>query len=386
MGTFLGYERGDGSVGIRNHVAVIPSVSCANGVVEAISRQVPGVVPLYHSNGCGRGGSDLLGHSTALQNLCKNPNIAAALVVGLGCEVVNAEGMAMASAFGGRTMERIMIQEEGGSQKTAAKGVEIVHKFIEDVKKLRARPFPMDNLIIGLECGGSDAFSGVTANPAVGVAVDWIVDNGGTVILTETTEMIGTSHILERRAINKEVAGKIAEIIDNTIKKTEEVLGPFAKIAISPGNMDGGMSCIREKSLGCIAKAGSRKVSEVIDYALAPKGKGLVIMHGPGYDTESMTGLAAAGAQVIVFTTGMGSPIGFPIVPVIKVASTSKTFRAMEDDMDINAGEILEGRTLQDLGTDIRDRIIGVINGDNTKAEINRQNGIICIYTQTTSF
>jgi altronate dehydratase large subunit len=356
METFLGYERADGSVGIRNHVAVIPSVSCANGVVEAIAKQVPEVVPLYHSNGCGRGGSDLLGHSTALQNLCKNPNIAAALIVGLGCEVVNAEGMAMVSAFGGRTAERIMIQEEGGSQKTAAKGVEIVHKFIEDVKKLKARPFPVDKLVIGLECGGSDAFSGVTANPAVGIAVDWIVDNGGTVILTETTEMIGTSHILD------------------------------TKIAISPGNMDGGMSCIREKSLGCIAKAGSRKVSEVIDYAHAPKEKGLVIMHGPGYDTESMTGLAAAGAQVIVFTTGMGSPIGFPIVPVIKVASTSKTFRSMEDDMDINAGEILEGRTLQDLGTDIRDRIIGVINGDNTKAEINRQNGIICIYTQTTSF
>lgn len=386
METFWGYERADGLVGIRNHVAVIPSVSCANGVVEAIAREVPQVVPLYHSNGCGRGGKDLLGHSKALQNLCKNPNIAAVLVVGLGCEVVNAEGMAMVSAFAGRSVERIMIQEEGGSQKSAAKGVKIVKKFIEDTKKLKARPFPLEKLVVGLECGGSDAFSGITANPAVGMAADWIVDNGGTVLLTETTEMIGTSHILERRAINRAVAGKIAEIIEHTTKKTEKVLGPLAKIAIAPGNMDGGMSCIREKSLGCIVKAGSRQISEVIDYAEAPKGTGLVIMDGPGYDTESMTGLAAAGAQVIIFTTGMGNPIGFPIVPVIKVASTSKMFREMEDDMDVNAGEILEGRTPQDLGTYVRDRMIKVINGENTKAEMNRQNGIICIYTQTTSF
>jgi altronate dehydratase large subunit len=239
---------------------------------------------------------------------------------------------------------------------------------------------------MGLECGGSDAFSGISANPAVGLAADWLVRAGGTVILTENTEMIGAGHILERRASSPEVAEKVAEMVARAQSLTREILGPMASLVIAPGNMDGGMSSIQEKSLGCIIKGGSTPVNQVVDYGRPPDCKGLVIMDGPGYDTESMAGLAATGAQVIVFTTGRGNPIGFPIVPVIKVASTSGLYRAMEDDMDVNAGAVLEGKSLQEVGDEIVFLVKKVIEGERTKAEVNEQNGILCLYTTNPSF
>jgi altronate dehydratase large subunit len=383
METILGYERADGSVGIRNHVVVIPSVSCANGVVGTIARAVPEVIPMYHACGCGRGGTDLELHSRVLQNVCKNPNIAAVLIVGLGCEMVNAEGMAMSPAFAGRPHARLMIQEEGGAQKTLEKGVKIVQNFLREAAALEPGRFPLERLIVGLECGGSDAFSGITANPAVGVASDWLVDAGATVIFTETTEMIGTAHILNRRAADTETAAKIEDIISEAEERTRRVLGPMAELAIAPGNMDGGMSTIREKSLGCIIKAGTRTIRQVVDYGESPGKRGLIVMDGPGYDTESMTGLAAAGAHLIIFTTGRGNPIGFPVAPVVKVASTSRMYRNMADDMDVNAGEILEGKSLEQKGKEIRDLILNVAGGEKTRAEINGQNGILCLYSRT---
>jgi altronate dehydratase large subunit len=226
----------------------------------------------------------------------------------------------------------------------------------------------------------------VTANPSVGLAADWLVDAGGTVILTEDTEMIGTDHILARRAINSEVADKITKMVADAEKLTRDLLGPLAPYVIAPGNMDGGMSSIREKSLGCIVKAGTRPITQVIDYGQAPGEKGLVLMDAPGYDTESMTGVAAGGCQVMIFTTGRGNPIGFPIVPVIKVASTTQMYRRMEDDMDINAGVILEGGSLQEVGNEIIGFIRKVLDGAQAKAEINRQDGILCLYTLHPSF
>jgi altronate dehydratase large subunit len=386
MKTFMGYERADGSAGVRNYVVVMPSVACANGVVAAIAKAVPGVVPLYHGNGCGRGGTDFLLHTRTLQNLCKNPNIAAILIIGLGCESIKAEGLSLVASLVKKPAENIVIQDEGGSQRTAEKGIAIVRRFIEEAEKVERKPIPIEKLRIGLECGGSDAFSGITANPSVGLLSDWIVEEGGTAILTETTEMIGTSHILERRAINTEVAQGIKQIISDQENKTYEVLGPLAKAAVAPGNMDGGLSSIREKSLGCIIKSGSKPITQVIDYAEIPDQRGIIIMDGPGYDVDSMTGLASAGCQLIVFTTGRGNPLGFPIVPVIKVASTTKLFKAMEDDMDINAGAILDGKSINDVGNEIISLTEKVIGGEKTKAEINEQNGILCMYTRNTSF
>ena len=223
------------------------------------------------------------------------------------------------------------------------------------------------------------------ANPAVGRACDRLVDQGATVILTETTEMIGTAHILSRRTATVDGGAQIEEITGRQEQKCADVLGPMAELVISPGNMDGGMSNIREKALGCIVKAGTRLIVEVIDYAQKPARKGLVIMNGPGYDTDSLTGLAAPGAQVMIFTTGRGNPIGFPLVPVIKVISTTQAFQRLEDDMDVNAGVVLEGQLLDHVGDDMYDLVCRVADGEPTKAEINQQDGILCVYTQNTS-
>ena len=386
MTAFQGYARPDGAVGIRNHVAVIPSVACANGVVAAIAREVPEAVPLPHGHGCGRGGEDLGLHFKTLANLARNPNVHAVLVVGLGCEVIRAEYLAERMSHAGKPVEFFNIQDVGGSRRAAATGTEIVRGMLAGASGQERAPFPLSAVVLGLECGGSDAFSGVTANPSVGLAADWLVEEGGTAIFTETTEMIGTSHILERRCVNDEVAREVASRIAAAERMTREILGPLAAQVIAPGNMDGGMSSIREKSLGCILKGGSSAINEVVDYAEPPKEKGLVIMDGPGYDVESITGLAAAGCQLMIFTTGRGNPIGFPLLPVIKVASTSRLYRSMEDDMDINAGAVLEGGTLRDVAGEIKDLIIRVLDGEQTKAEINRQDGILCLYTVTPAF
>ncbi|HOD28047.1 MAG TPA: UxaA family hydrolase [Syntrophales bacterium] len=385
METFLGYARPDGSVGIRNHVAVIPSVACANGVVAAIARTLPEVVPLYHGHGCGRAVEIPL-HTRALVNLGRHPNCAAVLVVGLGCEVLRAEGIARAVAETGKPVDCFNIQECGGSRRSAAKGIEIAGAMLRAAGRCERRPFPFSRLTLGLECGGSDAFSGITANPAVGLASDWLVDQGGAVLLTEDTEMIGTGPILARRANTPAVAEEIQTMIADAERLTHDLLGPLAPYVIAPGNMDGGMSSIREKSLGCIVKAGSRTITQVTDYAEVPAEKGVVLMRGPGYDTESIAGVAAAGAQLVLFTTGRGNPIGFPTVPVVKVASTAKLYRAMEDDMDVNAGEILEGKSLAAVGGEIVALIREVADGRKTKAEINRQDGIVCLYTRHPAF
>ncbi len=385
MPTFQGYLRQDGSAGIRNHVAIIPSVACANGVAAAIARAVPEAVPIFHGHGCGRA-VELGLHIRTLSNLGRHPNCSAVLVVGLGCEPIKADLLYDAIAQTGKPVEKLVIQDEGGSRKTAAKGIEIAKKMLADASRLKRQELPLDKIIMGLECGGSDAFSGITANPATGLASDWLVDAGGTVILTEDTEMIGTSHILARRACCPDVAGKIFKMVDDAEKLTHDLLGPLAAYVIAPGNMDGGMSSIREKSLGCIVKAGSRPITQVVEYGEVPSEKGVVLMDAPGYDAESMTGVAAGGAQLMVFTTGRGNPLGYPIVPVIKVASTSRLYNKMEDDMDINAGRILEGSTLADVGGDIIALVKKVLEGEPTKAEINRQDGIVCMYTMTPSF
>ncbi|MEI6609522.1 MAG: UxaA family hydrolase [Deltaproteobacteria bacterium] len=385
METFLGYKRQNGAAGIRNYVAVLPAVACANGVVAAICRAVPEAVPLYHGHGCGRG-VEIVMHRRTLVNLGRHPNVAAVLVVGLGCEVIKAEDLAVAIAETKKPVEYFNIQELGGTKKSTALGIDIVRGMIAKAARIERQPLPMEQIIMGLECGGSDAFSGITANPSVGLASDWLVDQRGTVILTEDTEMIGTSHILERRACNKEVAEKISQMVACAEKLTHDLLGPLAPYVISPGNMDGGMTSIREKSLGCIVKAGSRTITEVIDYGEIPTKKGVVLMDGPGYDMESMTGVAAAGCQIMIFTTGRGNPIGYPIVPVLKVASTSKMYNHMEDDMDINAGAILEGSPMRDVGNQIIKKVISVLNGEMTKAELNQQEGIVCLYTLHPAF
>lgn len=375
---FYGYLREDGTYGVRNYVVVMSSVVCANGVVEEITRQVPGVVPITHTHGCGRTGEITL---RTLSGLGRNPNVAALLVIGLGCEESVAPDIANAVAETGKPVEYLVTQDEGGTTETARKGAEIAKKGAEIAKKLLAHAkrqkrvaAGLGHLSVGLECGGSDAFSGVSANPAVGIAADLVVASGGTVILSEISEMVGTAHLLKRRAANAVVAEKIDAYVALGTEAANWAIKRGYAGAISPGNIAGGLTNIIEKSLGCIAKGGTSTITDCIPYAMKPQTKGLVIMETAGYDIESMTGMVAGGAQVVIFTTGRGATAGYVLAPVIKVVSNSTTYKKMPGDFDVNAGAIIDDdTTIEGVGREIFELLIDVASGKQTRAEINKQ-------------
>lgn len=382
----LGYARKDGKTGIRNYVIVLPTVACVNGIANGIAQRLPEIKALTHGHGCGRMGNDAKNHIRTLVGIGKNPNVAGVLVLGLGCEIIKAKEVAEAIRESGKPVDVLIAQEEGGTYQTIEKAIPILQQMLKQAAQAERIPVKLSEIILGLECGGSDALSGVTANTAIGYASDWIVDQGGTVILTEATEMIGTAHILRRRARTPELGERIEQFVDFHEKRANEKLGEVAKVIISPGNMDGGMSTIREKSLGCIIKGGTTTINELLEYGQCPSEKGLVIMDGPGYDVESLTGLAVAGAQVMIFSTGRGTPFGFPVVPVIKVASNSSLYASMPDDMDINAGVLLEGTTLGELGKLVIGKIMETIAGEPTCAEASQVDSAIYPYVTDLSF
>jgi altronate dehydratase large subunit len=368
---FSGYKRENGKYGVRNHVVVMSSVACANGVVDAISRALPEITPLTHVYGCGCGPEDLGVMIRTLSGLLNNPNVGAALVIGHGCE--NLSSSFLTQVVEGKPVEALVIQDSGGSAATTVKGIEIANRFLKELEQQERVPAPVSELIFGLECGGSDAFSGITANPAVGAASDRLVGEGGTIILSETTEMIGTAHILKRRSATSELGEQVERLVNNHERHVRASLGELAGMVIAPGNIEGGLSSITEKSLGCIRKGGTTPINEVIEYAGRPSVRGLIIMDTPGYDIDSMAGEAAAGAQIILFTTGRGSVAGFPAVPVIKVSSNSRIYKNMPGDMDVNAGAVIDdGKTIDDVGQEIFDLALEVANGKRTCAELNR--------------
>ncbi len=374
---FNGYRREDGSVGVRNHILVMSSVACANGVVEALERMFPEVMTIKHAYGCGYGPDDLTLSLKTLGGMANHPNVGAVLIIGLGCEVLKPEYVV--GAVKGKPVETMLIQT-AGSRTTIDKASQIIERFAAHVERQKREPTPVSQLLVGLKCGGSDAFSGITANPALGVAADMLVAEGASVVMGEVTEMIGTDHILKRRCPDPEVGEKLQKLILEHEKRVRGALGALAGLVIAPGNIDGGLSSITEKSLGCNAKAGTSPIVEVVGYAEKPTGKGLVIMNTPGYDIDAMAGMAAAGAQIIVFTTGRGTPVGFPAVPVIKVSSNSTVFKAMAGDIDVDAGAILEGeKSLADVGKEIYDCILATANGRPTCAEINRMETFNCL-------
>jgi altronate dehydratase large subunit len=382
---FLGYRRWSGAVGTRNHVLVMSSVSCANGVVQAIGRELPEVKTITHTEGCGRATADALIAKRTLAGLGRNSNVAAVLVVGLGCESIKADGLAEDIGAAGTPVEAIVIQDAGGSVKATADGLRIVRRMLAEAGKQRREPCPWSDLTVGMECGGSDALSGLTANCLVGEAADWLVAEGATVILSETTEMIGTEKILAKRAADPRLASEIVALIQRQKQRTEELLGERAGMVISPGNMEGGLSTITEKSLGCIVKGGTTPIQELVAYGQTPSKKGLVLMDTPGSDIFSLTGMAAGGAQLMLFTTGRGTPAGFPTVPVVKIASNSRLYANMTDDMDLDAGTLIDGRALADA----RDELVGLVQavaaGRATKAERNRQE-MVAIHTTGPAF
>jgi len=371
MKEITGYERKNAKFGIRNHVLVLATVSCVNGVINKISREVPEAVCVPHAYGCGRGSNretQIL--FRILASMVHHPNVGAAVVIGLGCERANTRTFQPFIEKAEKPVAVFDVQESGSLQ-TAKKGIEAARRMLVEISGQRRVPMPWDKLMVAMECGGSDAMSGVTANVALGSVSDWVVEKGGTVIFGENTEMIGTTHVLTRRAKNEEVAKKIVEMIDRAEQRTKDIMGPLASWVISPGNMDGGMSTIAEKSMGCIHKGGTTRINQVVDYGEWPTEKGLILQDGPGYDGDSMAGLAASGSQIMFFSTGRGTPAGFPCLPVIKVASNSPLYQAMTDDMDINAGTLIEGKPLEALRDEMIDRMARVINGEKTKAEAN---------------
>jgi altronate dehydratase large subunit len=373
MMKFQGYRRPDGNVGLRNHVLILPSVACANQVARGISRVVIGTDWIEHQNGCGQLGADadltaqvLIGHGI-------HPNVFGVIVVGLGCEAIRAQEVAASikKHCHYKVVETVIIQDAGGSVKAIAQGVSLAKQMVSNASLSERVPIDASELILGTECGGSDACSGISANPALGVASDLLIDAGGTVILAETTEIIGAEHIIAKRAINEQVAAQCFELINSCETAVKKMGVDMRGGQPSPGNIEGGLSSIEEKSLGCIHKAGTSPLQAVIDYATPVTMKGLVWMDTPGHDIEQLTGMVAGGCHLVVFTTGRGTCCGSPIVPTIKVASNTALFEKMNDNIDVDAGTIISGfESVEQVGKRIFDELLEVASGKPTKAEL----------------
>jgi altronate dehydratase large subunit len=368
---FLGYRRSNGSAGTRNHVLVFPTIVCASTVAQMISGRVAGTVCAIHGCGCGHVGEDKEQVIRTMVGFTGHPNIAGVLLVGNGCELITPDVIAGELAKDGQRVEATSIQEAGGTSKCVEEGVRLAEKLLAEASSLERESIDISELILGLECGGSDAFSGLTANPALGVASDLLVAEGGTAIFTETTEMLGAEKILAKRAGDAEVERDIYEKISAAEAKAKSMGMDIRGSQPSPGNIEGGLTTIEEKSLGCIRKGGSTTIVQVVNYAEKPSRKGLVIMDGTALDVGSNIGLIASGAQVIAFTTGRGTPVGTPSVPVIKVSTNSDTYQRMKENIDINAGVIIDGKgTIQSVGKQIFGELREVASGKVTKAEI----------------
>jgi altronate dehydratase large subunit len=316
---FMGYRRPDGSAGIRNHVLILPTVVCANRVARGVADNVAGAVWIEHQHGCSELAPDaeqtervFIGHGT-------NPNVYGVVVVGLGCEVVRAQDVAkkIKKQCPYKPVHCVIIQNDGGSYKAIADGASAANKMMESASKLKRQPIDISELILGTECGGSDACSGISGNPALGEASDILIDAGGTSILAETPELIGAEHIIAARAINAEVSRKCFEKVKKCEDSAKALNVDMRGGNPSPGNIEGGLSSIEEKSLGCVHKAGTKPLVDVIDYAEKITKKGLIYMDTPGNDIEQLSGMAAGGCQICVFTTGRGTPTGSAIVPTI---------------------------------------------------------------------
>ncbi len=367
---FNGYIRPQGKFGIRNHVLILPASVCASTVAANIARNVPGCVALNNVFGCCQVGADATQSVRTLVNTAANPNVGAVLVVGLGCEGLEPLPMADAIAKFGKPVQVLVIQKEGGSVTAEARGIAIARELADTISRQGREPIDIAELILGLECGGSDTTSGLAANPALGVTSDLLIALGGAAMLSETTELIGAEHVLTRRAVNDAVKEKLLKIVHDCEERAKSMGVDLRGSQPTPGNIAGGLSSIEEKSLGCIHKAGTTPLMGVLEYAEMLTGKGMYMMDTPGQDVVSMTGMAAGGAQVTVFTTGLGTPAGHPIMPVIKATGNHGTFTRMSDNIDIDLGGIIDGTlTIEDAGQILFDEMLAVANGKLTKAE-----------------
>jgi altronate hydrolase len=375
---FLGYVREDGRVGTRNYIAVVAASNCAAHAVETVARSfegaalpenVDGVVAFPHGDGCGHAaGPDIDQLRRTLGGVLAHPNVSAAVMLGLGCEDNQIEFFLKTASARDR-LTGFTLQSSGGTPGAVEAAREEIYRFIERASQERRTPAPAGKIVLGLNCGGSDSFSGITANPALGRCSDLLAAAGGSAVLAETPEIFGAEHLLVKRARNREVAEKLL----GCIAKYRRYLGQFSSAFDdnpSPGNKAGGITNIIEKSLGAVAKGGTSALMDVVDYAEPVITPGLVFMNTPGYDPVSLAGLAAGGCNLIAFTTGRGSAIGFPTIPVFKISTNSDTFRAMRENMDFDAGGIASGeQSIEAAGRAIFDGLLEAASGRRTCAE-----------------
>jgi altronate hydrolase len=376
---FLGYPREDGRVGTRNYIAGVAASKCAARTAEMIAASfdeemlppnIDGVAAFPHGEGCGHTiGPDTRQLQRTLAGVLNHPNVAAAIILGLGCEVNQIDHYLGAGTMRTDRLVGMTLQGSGGTRATVDAARKTIAGLMERAAAEKRVETPASKIVLGLNCGGSDSFSGITANPALGVCSDMLAALGGTAVLAETTEIFGAEHLLVRRARNREVAEKLLGFIAGYKTYLGRFGGSFDDNP-TPGNKEGGLTNILEKSLGAVAKAGTSPLNGVVDYAERIDTPGFVFMNTPGYDPVSLTGLAAGGVNAIAFTTGRGSAIGFPTIPVIKIASNAATYRRMRDNMDVNAGRIADGEaTVAQVGREIFDLLLRVASGEKTSSE-----------------
>ena len=367
----MGYVRPDGRYGVRNYVLVLSSVGCANHVADLIAKGIPGAVSLRNAKGCGQLGKSAEMMSRCLVNLSQNPNVFGTVVVGLGCETMRPHELAQRMrSLSDKPVYDITIQEEGGSSAAVEKGRTLVKELVERAEKVTPSEMGLGDLVLGTNCGGSDATSGIAANPTIGYVSDAVVGAGGTVLLGETTELIGTEHILARRAATPKVRDDILRLVGTLEHDLVESGVDVRGANPSPGNMRGGLSTLEEKALGGISKGGTSKIQQVIEYGARPDRAGLVIMDTPGYDIESVSGMVAGGAQVVIFSSGRGTPTGCALAPVIKVTGNDETFKSMGENIDVDAsGVITQGRSIREEGKRLLGLLDRVCSGEQTVSE-----------------
>lgn len=381
--SFQGIVRNDGRVGTRNYIGVLPTVNCSASVARFIAdsftreimtgfANVDGVLSLTHGTGCGMSeGEGFFLLQRALAGYARNPNFAAVLLLGLGCEVNLTSSLIENMDLKEGSMFQVMnIQGSGGTGNTVRRGIAAIDKMLAKADSVKRVPVKASHITLGLECGGSDAFSGISANPSLGAAVDLLVSHGGTAILSETPEIYGAEHLLTRKAVSREVGKKLIDRIQWWESYTSRLGGEINNNP-TPGNKAGGLTTILEKSLGASAKGGTTNLVEVYGYAEQVSAKGLVFMDTPGYDAASVTGMVAGGANMLSFTTGRGTVCGYKPVPTIKLASNTEMYRSLIDDMDVNCGKLIDGKaTVEEMGEEIFSLILETASGKKTKSEL----------------
>lgn len=369
---FWGYRRPDGKVGIRNHVLILPASCCSSDTARIIANQVTGAIYFSNQNGCSQVPPDMKLTMDVLSGYAANPNIYGTIVVSLGCEGCQMDIVVKEiQKKTNKPLKTLIIQEEGGTIKTVEKGVRYAQEMVQEAAKCQREECPISELILGTNCGGSDPSSGLGANPLVGALSDRFVEKGATSVLCETTEFLGAEHILARRAINKEVHDKIYDIVYRYEESLRSIGEEIRSGNPSPGNIAGGLTTLEEKSLGCIHKGGKSIINAVYEYAEPLETeKGLVIMDTPSNDAASVAGLIAGGCQLVVFTTGLGTPTGNAVAPVMKITANKETFKKMKDNTDFDASHVIYGpETLEEITNEFEKSVIDICNGKLVKAE-----------------